>query len=225
MKHQTLAAIFSTMLLVCATSTQARDNDRVAPAQRHGRDYTPLHDYRNDAPRDDDRRHDDHRSDDHRHGGHDSHHSHQHGWGHGDTIYADVIFVEPVVEFVQVASPSQECHRDGRVYHESHAGGPGMVLGGVIGATIGQDIARNSGNDAAVVAGTLIGAMIGHDIGRSHTTVVSEPRVHCETVQSYHDERRVVGYRVKYRYRNRVYFTRTDYNPGPRIEINISLND
>jgi uncharacterized protein YcfJ len=35
----------------------------------------------------------------------------------------------------------------------------------------------------------------------------------------YHTERRLIGYRVKYRYRGDIYVTRMDYHPGKRIRI------
>lgn len=224
MKTQTYGAILGSLLAAMATTADARDDDRIGKAQRHGRDYTPSHDYRNDHRRDDDRRGNDHRHGDSRHGRHNWSHG-SHGWDHSHTVYADVIAVEPIVEYVFVEVPVRDCRPGNTVYYESNNSGPGMILGGVIGGAIGHDIARNSGSDVAVVAGTVLGAMIGHDIGHGRTTVVSEPRVHCETRMSRHKERHVVGYRVKYRYSNRVYHTRTDHDPGARIQITLSLDD
>ena len=78
----------------------------------------------------------------------------------------------------------------------------------------------------AVVAVAVIGGSIAHEIKRKrhgHTYTESRPVKRCRVINDYRLEERVIGYRVKYKYHGRIYHTRTDYNPGHRIRINVSV--
>lgn len=163
---------------------------------------------------------DDHsRNHDHRRG-----HDRGHSRGHTHVVYAEVIHVEPIFEYGRDYAPPRDCYDAPTVYRERHGSGAGMLLGGVIGGVIGQDIARGHDNDGAVIVGTLIGAMIGHDLDRDRV-VVSAPGRSCEARRDRYPDRHIVGYRVKYRYDDRFYFTRTDRHPGPRIRVTITLGN
>jgi len=149
--------------------------------------------------------------------------------------YAKVISSEPIVRQVRVETPRRECWTD--TYYEQSPYGSGerpgtagrMILGGLIGAAIGNQIGHGDGRRAATVAGALIGTAIGHDAG-SHTGAPvygqSVPRdvercsVHYET--TYED--RIEGYKVVYVYDGQRHATRLAYDPGERIRVRVDVS-
>lgn len=146
-------------------------------------------------------------------------------WGNEYTDYAKVISAEPIYETVQVSHPQEQCW-DERVVHGGRPGHSPVrtIAGGIIGGVVGNQFGRGRGKTAMTVAGTLLGAAIGHEASyrprvRSHVTY--EER--CEWVDQVTTEERLVGYRVKYRYKGENFVTRTDEHPGRRIPIRVSV--
>ncbi len=145
----------------------------------------------------------------------------------GQYDYAKVLRAKPIVKMVRVSTPQQECW-DERVQHSggSNDNVGSMILGGVLGGVIGNRFGKGNGNKAAIAAGTLLGAGIGHNMGRnrsgykSYTT--TEQR--CRTIDSYHEEQRVEGYKVKYMYNGQIYHTITDRHPGKRLRVIVSVS-
>lgn len=150
--------------------------------------------------------------------------------GHRDRYQdtAKVIEAEPVYRTVEISRPERECW-DEEVSHH-HAGNrshTGTILGGIIGGVVANKISsgRGRGKDVATVAGTLLGGSIGRDISRQksggyYTTSVER---RCEVTQhtTYEDE--LVGYDVTYRYKGRLFTTRTAEHPGKRIPVVIDV--
>lgn len=56
----------------------------------------------------------------------------------------------------------------------------------------------------------------GHD-------VYNRPVERCEIRHDYYEEERVVGYDVRYQYNGRVYHTRMDRDPGPRVRVRVNV--
>lgn len=145
--------------------------------------------------------------------------------------YAKVISAEPIVNYVTVKTPVRECWEemqyytvDRRARHERGASLVGAVIGGVIGHQFGS----GRGNDAATVAGSLIGAAIGSDASRQQyrgygVERVAHPVERCETRFQAHQEKRIDGYRVTYRYKGQKYRTRMPYDPGRRIRVRVDV--
>ncbi|MCU7921887.1 MAG: glycine zipper 2TM domain-containing protein [Candidatus Thiodiazotropha sp. (ex Dulcina madagascariensis)] len=141
---------------------------------------------------------------------------------------AKVIDVEPIYRSVEISYPEQECwdeevshyRPDGRRY-------TGTVLGGIIGGVVANSISRGRGRgrDAATLAGTLLGGAIGHDVSqqnrRGHYTTSVERR--CEVTHHSRYEEQLVGYDVTYRYKGRVFTTRTKQHPGKRIPVAVNV--
>ncbi len=143
--------------------------------------------------------------------------------GSDRTHYAKVVSATPIYETVEINRPTQECW-DERVVRRRPGSHTGTIAGGILGGVIGNQFGHGRGKAAMTVAGTLLGASVGHDIshnrgGRSYVT--HERR--CETVDHYVTEDRLVGYRVKYRYKGDIYMTRTDEHPGRRIPVEVSV--
>lgn len=141
-----------------------------------------------------------------------------------DYDYAKVVSVTPIVKIVRVSTPEKECWTE-RVVHYNRADDNvgGMILGGIIGGALGNRIGKGNGRKAAIAAGTLIGASIGRSHNRSagHSYSTNEQR--CKVVNVYHEEERIDGYRVNYKYKGHVYNTRTRREPGNRIKVKVSV--
>lgn len=183
------------VLLATSTAAMARDDHR---ERGHGR-------WKND------------------HGEHRDHDRGRHR-GHSETVWVEVVHAEPIYEYIRISEPRRYCSERGpTVYRDGRNSGAGMLIGGVIGGAIGHDIARDGHGDAAIVAGTLLGALIGHDLDHNRTVVSSGGYTTCETRYDDREEAHIVGYRVKYRYYDRYYYTRTDRHPGPRVRVTINL--
>lgn len=160
-----------------------------------------------------------------------------------DYDYARVIDVEPIMHRVRVSVPRRECYMETRYEEEDYpprderprgAAGP-MILGGIIGAAVGNQIGRGDGRRAATVAGAIIGSAIGHDAadrraargeGR-YAAYEPEPRSYeverCDTRYVEDWEERVDGYRVTYDYHGRRGVTRLPYDPGERIRVRVDV--
>jgi uncharacterized protein YcfJ len=146
--------------------------------------------------------------------------------------YAHVISARPIVRYVTIKKPVQECWRDTEyytTYHPAPRVAGGTLVGAVIGGVIGHQFGSGRGNDAATVAGSLIGAAIGGESARrragyAHTEVRhARPVQRCETRYRAHREQRVDGYDVVYRYRGQNYATRMPYDPGKRIKVRVDI--
>lgn len=146
--------------------------------------------------------------------------------------YAEVISSEPIIRYVTITTPVQECWEDTEYYtahHYPHGAAGGTLFGAIIGGVIGHQFGSGRGNDAATVAGALIGAAIGNDAvvrhgGGSYSRVQhSRPVTRCKTNYREHQEERVDGYDVVYIYHGQKYATRMPNDPGRRIRIRIEI--
>ena len=143
--------------------------------------------------------------------------------------YASVVKVTPVVRYVTVTTPVKECWDDVEYYTRSRpdTGRAGKTLfGAILGGVIGHQFGSGRGNDAATVAGTLIGAAVANGGDRRpyySTTEHSRPVTRCETNYRTHQEERIDGYDVVYKYHGRTYATRTPFDPGKKIRIRVDV--
>jgi len=146
--------------------------------------------------------------------------------------YAKVLSSQPVVHYVTVRRPVQECWQDTRQYTEyRRAPGEGgaTLFGAIVGGVIGHQFGGGSGKHAATAAGTIIGATIGNDVARRKAgsnygyTQYSRPVRRCETRYRDHREERIDGYDVVYRYRGQNYSTRMPYDPGRKMKIRVDI--
>jgi len=153
---------------------------------------------------------------------HDDRHGHGYGYGYGHDYYAyaRVIHVRPVYETVQVLVPQQSCWTGPAIYPR----GAGLV-GAVVGAAVGNQIGEGKGKTLATAAGAAIGAGIALDAQQRRLNAYgyNAPVQHCSTQPAYVSEQRIVGYRVKYKYNGRVFYTRTDYHPGATIRVRVDV--
>lgn len=172
---------------------------------------------------DDDDRHE--RRDRHEH--HERHHRHERHRHkrhrtHTEVVYAQVIYVEPIYRVVNRVRPRRECWSE--TYNSGgHDDATGLVLGGILGGVIGQNLSHGHNSNSAVLAGTLLGATIGHNASHSGGRAVT--RTHCESRDDFDEVEEIISYRVKYRHTGRIYETRTERHPGPRVRVTVNIDD
>lgn len=155
-----------------------------------------------------------------------------HGHDRARYDYAKVISVQPIVRYVTVTTPERVCWEEMQYYtidrRARHTGG-GALLGALIGGVIGHQFGSGRGNDAATVAGTLIGAAIGTGTayrryrGSDGVEHHARPVERCKTSYREHQEERIDGYQVLYRYNGQKYSTRMPYDPGKRIRVRVDV--
>ena len=140
---------------------------------------------------------------------------------------ARVVSSTALYETVEVAVPERRCW-DQRV--RRHRAGAGdsytpALAGAIVGGVVGNQFGKGRGKDVMTVAGALLGASVGHDLSRKrgHGRGYRVTERRCETQTRYVEEERLVGYRVEYRYRGRVFTTRTDERPGKHLRIRVNV--
>ena len=143
--------------------------------------------------------------------------------------YARVLDVQPIYRTVRIPREERECWDERVAVRERHGGDSytPMIVGGIIGGVVGSHIGKGRGRDAATVAGTILGASIGRDIARSsaeaHEDVYYTTETRCRVRKVYHEEERIDGYRVTYRYRGHTFVTRMPHEPGRRIRVRVRV--
>ncbi len=152
--------------------------------------------------------------------------SHEAGRTSDRAGYAKVVSSEPIVRYVDVSTPHEECWKQPVKHHVEKDYTTGRtILGGIIGAAIGHQIGSGRGNDAATVAGGLAGAAIGANSAkkdrRDESYTTHETR--CRTVYQTRREERIEGYDVTYVYGGETYSTRLPYEPGKRIPVHVTV--
>jgi uncharacterized protein YcfJ len=157
--------------------------------------------------------------------------------------YARVISSDPIVRQVRIETPRRECwtddsYNDRRTVQSERPDSAGrMILGGLIGAAIGNQFGHGDGRRAATVAGALIGTAIGHDAGSrpydrygsrpydryGSRSYDSRPVERCNVRYESTYENRIDGYNVTYEYAGQRHTTRMSYDPGDRIRIRVDV--
>jgi uncharacterized protein YcfJ len=149
---------------------------------------------------------------------------------HAETFFdnARVRAVEP--QYENVALPRQECSTQLVSETRQVSGGGhnygGAVVGGVAGALLGHQVGKGSGRDVATGVGAVVGALAGDRIANNNRQDVYEvaPRevTTCRTVNDM--QPRLTGYRVTYDYRGQQYTTFMRDNPGPNLQVRVSVD-
>ncbi|MEJ2686328.1 MAG: glycine zipper 2TM domain-containing protein [Gammaproteobacteria bacterium] len=141
--------------------------------------------------------------------------------------YARVTDVDPVMRHVRVATPRDECwQQDVQVpVQPRYRSATPVIVGGIIGGVVGSTMGKGRGRDVATIAGTLLGGSIARDVSHGQPPApayTTATQTRCRTVNEYREERRIVGYRVTYRYHGHRYVTRMDHDPGARLRLRVT---
>ena len=140
---------------------------------------------------------------------------------------ARVRSAEPQYENVSV--PREECGSQWVTETRRVDGGPnygGAVVGAVAGGVVGNQIGKGHGREAATVIGAVLGGVAGDRIANNNRVeqYQEQPRqvTTCRTVSDV--QSRVTGYRVQYDYRGQGYTTFMRENPGPNLQVRVSVD-
>jgi len=143
------------------------------------------------------------------------------------TTFARVTHVEPIVRYVEVNRPYEECYdyerehkgRRSPLLQKSHNSGiapqtkttqPQKEKGNIISSTIGQKISQRQTKEQR------------HSQNQSHNRGHRQHQ-ECRVVHRSHREKRIDGYLVHYRYKGENFETRLPYDPGDRMEVRVSV--
>lgn len=152
---------------------------------------------------------------------------HRHDGRHGTGDRARVVQVEPIYEMHKVkvverikCRPEHPKMKQGR-----QDAAVETLVGGAIGGLIGNQLANDGHHAPATAAGAIVGAVVGHEIGKNQAPAhrASHRRERCKEVVRYREENRLVGYRVKYRYHGKTYWTRTKHHPGKYLDVQVKV--
>jgi len=137
---------------------------------------------------------------------------------------AKVLHTEPIYETVTVSQPQERCWNE-RSRHQRQQGKSytGTIAGSLIGGVVGNQFGRGRGKDIMTVAGALLGASIGHDVSQQSRSGFGRSDRRCKTVGYYEERQEIVGYRVKYRYKGNIFWTRTQEYPGRHIKVRVKV--
>lgn len=135
---------------------------------------------------------------------------------------AEVVNTVPV--YGSINEPRQQCWTETvTTYQEAPRHYGGTLLGGITGGLIGSTIGDGNGRIAAAAVGAAIGALVGNraDERRNYSTAVPQQVQRCQNVDNYRQG--ITGYQVTYNYNGRNSTVILPYDPGPRVNVGISV--
>jgi uncharacterized protein YcfJ len=137
-------------------------------------------------------------------------------------VSARVVGVEPLVRYVTVSRPREECWNDVVREPVRRYGVAGPTLAGsIVGAAIGRQFGSGNDRDALTVLGAVAGGAVAHRNalrnGAGATRDVAVQR--CEVVHDRVREQIVDGYLVTYRLDGRHYTMQTARHPGAWVQL------
>lgn len=144
-------------------------------------------------------------------------------------VYAEVLDARPIYQSVTVSAPREECWNEQIKVRESHGSGSNTpaIVSAIVGGALGNAVGNNKSSRRV---GTVVGAVLGHSVGRDivaannrHQPARYQTVQHCERVDEYYDEERLMGYQVRYRYHGEEYSVRMDDHPGDRIRLRVHV--
>ncbi|MES9962828.1 MAG: glycine zipper 2TM domain-containing protein [Candidatus Sedimenticola sp. 20ELBAFRAG] len=150
--------------------------------------------------------------------------------GYADNSFSDrarVLKAKPIYETVQVSQPEEQCWSE-RVYHRGERRSKSYtpsIAGAIIGGAIGNQFGKGTGKKIMTVAGAALGASVGNDISKKgHRRGYATTERRCEVVDRYTEQEELVGYKVKYKYNGKTFWTRTDNHPGKWLDVSVSVS-
>jgi uncharacterized protein YcfJ len=145
-----------------------------------------------------------------------------------ETFFDNARVREVQPQYENVTVPRNECATQWVNEQRPVYGGPnygGAVVGGVAGAILGNQVGRGHGREAATAVGAVVGAIAGDRIANNNRPeqyeVVPREVTSCRTVNEV--QAHLTGYRVTYDYRGQQYSTFMHENPGPSLQLRVSV--
>jgi uncharacterized protein YcfJ len=147
-------------------------------------------------------------------------------YGRSAVVSARVVDVEPLVRYVTVNRPREECWDE--VVREPvrpyGVAGP-TVAGSIVGAAIGRQFGSGNDRDALTLLGAVAGGAVAHRRAvRNQGYATRDVAVQrCEVVSDRVTEQIVDGYLVTYRLDGRNYTMQTDRHPGNSVQLAVDV--
>ena len=127
---------------------------------------------------------------------------------------ARVLDVTPIYRYKTVKAPREVCY-ESRDRHRPHR--KAIVVGSVIGGTIGHATGKRGNKGITTLAGAIIGGAVANELTHDRH---DHDSYYCETHYKKVKKVRVLkGYDVTYRYKGRVYNAFREHKPGKHIKI------
>jgi len=123
-----------------------------------------------------------------------------------------------------VNAPRQQCWTETvTTYQEAPRSYGGTLLGTITGGLIGSTIGSGNGRVAAAAAGAAIGALVGNHADERNNYPVAVPQQvqRCQVADNHRQG--ITGYQVTYNYNGRNSTVILPYDPGPRVNVGISV--
>jgi uncharacterized protein YcfJ len=146
--------------------------------------------------------------------------------------FAELISAVPVSKEVQVPTSHRECDTVPVTYNETvqrnRTSTPtNVIVGGLIGGVIGNQVVNGSKRDAATVVGAATGGYLGYERAKRKNAPETVQRTRyeerCRTVKGSKTDLQPDGYDVTYRYQGQVYTTRMENPPPARFPVTLSV--
>lgn len=142
--------------------------------------------------------------------------------------YARVLSSDPVYETVTYSEPVEQCRDEPVTYRDDRGySATPTIVGAIIGGALGNAVGHHKRNkQVGTVVGAVLGGSIGHDVGRRNRgddDIRYGTRQVCTVVHQEHQEDRLVGYQVTYRYGGETYSTRLDHDPGDMLRVRVHV--
>jgi uncharacterized protein YcfJ len=137
-------------------------------------------------------------------------------------VSARVVNVEPVVRYVTVDRPREQCWNEVVREPVRPFGVAGQTAAGsIVGAAVGRQFGSGNDRDTLTVLGAIAGGAVAHRravLNQGYATRdVAVQR--CEVVHDRVTEQIVDGFNVTYRLDGRHYTMRTDRHPGDWVQL------
>ena len=163
---------------------------------------------------------------DHRHNGRGRGNAYGHYRSAPAVVSARVVDVEPLVRYVTVDRPREECWDEIVREPVRPFGVAGTTAAGsVVGAAIGRQFGSGNDRDMLTVLGAVAGGAVAHRRAVANQTYATRDVTvrRCEVVNDRVTEEIVDGYFVTYRYDGRNYTMRTDRYPGDYVQLAVDV--
>ncbi len=146
--------------------------------------------------------------------------------------FAELIAAVPVSKEVQVPTSRRECDQVPVTYNQTvqnkQTSTPtNVIVGGLIGGVLGNQVVNGSKRDAATVVGAAAGGYLGYERAKRKNAPQTVQRTRyeqrCHTVKGSRSELQSDGYDVTYRYQGQVYTTRMETPPPARFPVTLNV--
>lgn len=139
--------------------------------------------------------------------------------------YAVITAVHPIYQENYVTVFQDVCrHVEVPIYANRGASNGDVLLGAIVGGTIGNQFGGGSGKDAMTVLGAIVGA--NHASNNASNTIVGyRAEQHCESVPTRMNEPVLSHYRIQYTFNGHEYAQETTYRYtlGQRVVVEPTL--